>query len=111
MREPSTFEQALTYTGMTLPSNFYSFPADVQAYYKLRIITSAFNDDNGTDKFTAEKAVGYPCIDDNGICSEEHGDDNEYIYQFTIKPPVSVFDNTIYHITTKDEPPMLHSLL
>lgn len=72
MREPSTFEQALTYTGMTLPSNFDSFPADVQAYYKLRIITSAFNDDNGTDKLTAEKAVGYPCIDDNGICSEEH---------------------------------------
>lgn len=35
----------------------------------------------------------------------EHGDDNEYIYQFTIKPPVSVFDNTIYHVTSKDDFP------
>ncbi len=56
----STLQQAVDYTGLTLPSNIDSFPLDVQAYIKLRIITAAFNDDNGLDMFTAEKYGTYP---------------------------------------------------
>lgn len=33
----------------------------------------------------------------------EHWDNNEYIFQFTIKPPVACFDNTRYHVTLNDD--------
>lgn len=55
-----TLQQAVDSTGLTLPSNIDNFPLDVQAYIKLRIITAAFNDDNGLDMFTAEKYGAYP---------------------------------------------------
>jgi len=42
--EVTTLEQAISYTGMSLPSNISSLPADVQAFLKLRIIVAAYND-------------------------------------------------------------------
>lgn len=41
--EVTTLEQAISYTGMSLPSNISSLPADVQAFLKLRIIVAAYN--------------------------------------------------------------------
>ena len=59
---PLTLQQAIDRTGLTLPSNFNSFPSDVQAYIKLRIISAAINNDNGTAMFTAEKHSVWPML-------------------------------------------------
>ena len=39
-----TVEDAITYTGMTLPDNIEEMPLDVQAFLKLRIVTAAYNE-------------------------------------------------------------------
>ncbi len=39
-----TVEDAITYTGMTLPDNIAEMPLDVQAFLKLRIVTAAYNE-------------------------------------------------------------------
>lgn len=39
-----TVEDAIAYTGMTLPNNIGELPIDVQAFLKLRIITAAYNE-------------------------------------------------------------------
>lgn len=39
-----TVEDAITYTGMTLPENIEEMPLDVQAFLKLRIVTAAYNE-------------------------------------------------------------------
>lgn len=39
-----TVEDAITYTGMTLPDNIEEMPLDVQAFLKLRIVTASYNE-------------------------------------------------------------------
>ena len=39
-----TVEDAITYTGMTLPDNIGDLPLDVQAMIKLRIVCAAYNE-------------------------------------------------------------------
>jgi hypothetical protein len=39
-----TVEDAITYTGMTLPDNIAELPLDVQAMMKLRIVCAAYNE-------------------------------------------------------------------
>lgn len=39
-----TIEDAIAYTGMTLPENIEELPLDVQAFLKLRIICAAYNE-------------------------------------------------------------------
>ena len=39
-----TVEDAIAYTGMTLPENIEDLPIDVQAMLKLRIICAAYNE-------------------------------------------------------------------
>lgn len=39
-----TVEDAITYTGMTLPDNIDELPLDVQAFLKLRVVCAAYNE-------------------------------------------------------------------
>ena len=60
-----TVEDAITYTGMTLPDNIEEMPLDVQAYLKLRIICAAYNELKADQldqfpKFTTDEYRYYP---------------------------------------------------
>ena len=60
-----TVEDAIAYTGMTLPNNIGELPIDVQAFLKLRIITAAYNElkKDELDKFplfTTDEYRYYP---------------------------------------------------
>lgn len=60
-----TVEDAIAYTGMTLPDNFAELPLDVQAMMKLRIVCAAYNELNNDEldqfpKFTTNEYRYYP---------------------------------------------------
>lgn len=60
-----TVEDAIAYTGMTLPDNIGELPIDVQAFLKLRIVTAAYNElkKDELDKFplfTTDEFRYYP---------------------------------------------------
>lgn len=60
-----TVEDAIAYTGMTLPDNIDELPTDVQAFLKLRIVTAAYNElkKDELDKFplfTTDEYRYYP---------------------------------------------------
>ena len=60
-----TVEDAIAYTGMTLPDNIGELPLDVQAMLKLRIICAAYNELkadqlNQFPKFTTDEYRYYP---------------------------------------------------
>ncbi len=63
-----TVEDAIAYTGMTLPDNIGELPLDVQAMLKLRIICAAYNELKADQldqfpKFTTDEYRYYPwCI-------------------------------------------------
>lgn len=60
-----TVEDAIAYTGMTLPDNIEELPLDVQAMMKLRIICAAYNELKADQldqfpKFTEDEYRYYP---------------------------------------------------
>lgn len=60
-----TVEDAIAYTGMTLPENIEDLPIDVQAMLKLRIICAAYNELKADEldkfpKFTTDEYRYYP---------------------------------------------------
>lgn len=60
-----TVEDAITYTGMTLPDNIDELPLDVQAFLKLRIVCAAYNELKKDEldqfpKFTTNEYRYYP---------------------------------------------------
>ena len=60
-----TVEDAIAYTGMTLPDNIGELPIDVQAMMKLRIICAAYNELKADQldqfpKFTTDEYRYYP---------------------------------------------------
>jgi len=60
-----TVEDAIAYTGMTLPDNIEELPLDVQAMMKLRIIIAAYNELKADQldqfpKFTTDEYRYYP---------------------------------------------------
>ena len=60
-----TVEDAITYTGMTLPDNIGDLPLDVQAMIKLRIVCAAYNELTIDEldqfpKFTTDEYRYYP---------------------------------------------------
>jgi len=60
-----TIEDAIAYTGMTLPVNIDEMPLDIQAFLKLRIICAAYNElkEDELDKFpkfTTDEYRYYP---------------------------------------------------
>ena len=60
-----TVEDAIAYTGMTLPDNIGELPLDVQAMLKLRIICAAYNELKADQldqfpKFTTDEYRYYP---------------------------------------------------
>ena len=60
-----TVEDAIAYTGMTLPENIEDLPIDVQAMLKLRIICAAYNELKADQldqfpKFTTDEYRYYP---------------------------------------------------
>lgn len=60
-----TVEDAIAYTGMTLPENIEDLPIDVQAMLKLRIICAAYNELKADQldqfpKFTEDEYRYYP---------------------------------------------------
>ena len=60
-----TIEDAIAYTGMTLPENIEDLPIDVQAMLKLRIICAAYNELKADQldqfpKFTTDEYRYYP---------------------------------------------------
>lgn len=63
-----TVEDAIAYTGMTLPDNIGELPLDVQAMLKLRIICAAYNELKADTldefpKFTTDEYRYYPwCV-------------------------------------------------
>lgn len=63
-----TVEDAIAYTGMTLPDNIEELPLDVQAMMKLRIICAAYNELKADQldqfpKFTTDEYRYYPwCV-------------------------------------------------
>lgn len=63
-----TVEDAIAYTGMTLPDNIGELPLDVQAMLKLRIICAAYNELKADQldqfpKFTTDEYRYYPwCV-------------------------------------------------
>ena len=61
----NTVEDAIAYTGMTLPENIEELPLDVQAMMKLRIVCSAYNELTVDEldqfpKFTEDEYRYYP---------------------------------------------------
>lgn len=66
----TTLEQAIMYTGMSLPSNIDDMSKDIQAFYKLRVIVAAYNSQtiSTLNKFPAaqdgitERWYYHPCI-------------------------------------------------
>lgn len=60
-----TVEDAIAYTGMTLPDNIAELPLDVQAMMKLRIVCAAYNELKKDEldqfpKFTTNESRYYP---------------------------------------------------
>ena len=60
-----TVEDAITYTGMTLPDNIDELPLDVQAFLKLRVVCAAYNELKKDEldqfpKFTTNEYRYYP---------------------------------------------------
>lgn len=60
-----TVEDAIAYTGMTLPDNIGELPLDVQAMMKLRIVCAAYNELKADEldqfpKFTTDEYRYYP---------------------------------------------------
>lgn len=60
-----TVEDAITYTGMTLPDNIDELPLDVQAFLKLRVVCAAYNELKADEldkfpKFTTDEYRYYP---------------------------------------------------
>ena len=60
-----TVEDAIAYTGMTLPENIEDLPLDVQAMLKLRIVCAAYNELKADQldqfpKFTTDEYRYYP---------------------------------------------------
>lgn len=60
-----TVEDAIAYTGMTLPENIEELPLDVQAMLKLRIVCAAYNELKADElnqfpKFTTDEYRYYP---------------------------------------------------
>lgn len=60
-----TVEDAITYTGMTLPDNIDELPLDVQAFLKLRVVCAAYNELKNDEldqfpKFTTNEYRYYP---------------------------------------------------
>lgn len=60
-----TVEDAIAYTGMSLPDNIDELPTDVQAFLKLRIVTAAYNELKKDEldkfpKFTTDEYRYYP---------------------------------------------------
>ena len=60
-----TVEDAIAYTGMTLPDNIEELPLDIQAYLKLRVVCAAYNELKADEldkfpKFTTDEYRYYP---------------------------------------------------
>lgn len=60
-----TVEDAVAYTGMTLPDNIEELPLDVQAFLKLRVVCAAYNELKADEldqfpKFTTDEYRYYP---------------------------------------------------
>ncbi len=61
----TSLQDAIRYTGVSLPYNYNSFPADVRAYIALRIINSAI-DQEEVDSITIENGACYPLFNESG---------------------------------------------